>query len=76
MQLLTQEEIAARLKTTVRTVVRLQKDGVLPRIELGKAVRFYWPSVISHLISNFLVTRQTLKRGNLKPESLTTDGHR
>jgi excisionase family DNA binding protein len=55
--LLTQEEMAARLKTTVRTVVRLQKEGVLPRIELGKAVRFYWPSVISHLVTNFTVTK-------------------
>ena len=38
--LLTQEEAAAKLKVTVRTVVRLQHDGVLPFIFLGKAVRF------------------------------------
>ena len=79
--LLTQEEMAARLKTTVRTVVRLQKDGVLPVIELGKAVRFYWPAVISHLISNFMVCRswrsattpqasaQKPETGNRKPET-------
>ena len=59
--LLTQDEVAARLKVTVRTVIRLQHDGVLPVITLGKAVRFYWPAVISHLITNFTVTRQTLK---------------
>lgn len=57
LELLTQDEIAARLKVTVRTVVRLQHDGVLPFIELGKGVRFYWPSVIAHLISNFMVCR-------------------
>ena len=55
--LLTQDEIAARLKTSVRNVIRLQKDGVLPFIELGKAVRFYWPTVISHLIEHFTVCR-------------------
>jgi len=69
--LLTQEEVAARLKVTVRTVVRLQHDGVVPFILLGKAVRFYWPAVISHLNANFTVVRsvrsattqiQTLKR--------------
>jgi excisionase family DNA binding protein len=55
--LLTQDEMAARLKTTVRTVVRLQHEGILPFIAMGKAVRFYWPAVISHLISNFMVTK-------------------
>jgi hypothetical protein len=55
--LLTQDDIGARLKVTVRTVVRLQNDGVLPFILLGKAVRFYWPAVISHLIANFTVVR-------------------
>jgi excisionase family DNA binding protein len=55
--LLTQDEVAARLKVTLRTVIRLQHDGVLPVIFVGKAVRFYWPAVISHLISNFTVCR-------------------
>lgn len=55
--LLTQDEVAARLKVTVRTVVRLQHDGVLPFIALGKAVRFFWPAVISHLTTHFTVCR-------------------
>ena len=55
--LLTQEEIAARLKVTVRTVARLQHDGVVPFILLGKAVRFNWPAVVSHLNANFTVCR-------------------
>ena len=59
--LLTQEEAAAKLKVTVRTVVRLQHDGVLPFIFLGKAVRFYWPAVIAHLIANHTITKQKLK---------------
>jgi excisionase family DNA binding protein len=55
--LLTQDEVAARLKVTVRTVARLQSDGVVPFILLGKSVRFYWPAVVSHLNANFTVCR-------------------
>ena len=55
--LLTQEEIAARLKVTVRTVARLQSEGVVPFILLGKSVRFYWPAVVSHLNTNSTVCR-------------------
>ena len=55
--LLTQDEVAARLKVTVRTVARLQHDGVLPFILVGKTVRFYWPTIISHLKANFTVCR-------------------
>jgi excisionase family DNA binding protein len=55
--LLTQEEVAARLKVTVRTVARLQSEGVVPFILLGKSVRFYWPAVVSHLNTNSTVCR-------------------
>ena len=64
--LLTQDEVAARLKVTVRTVARLQHDGVLPFITLGKAVRFYWPAVIAHLIANFTVCR-SLRSATMPP---------
>jgi len=57
LELLTQEEVAARLKVTVRTVARLQHDGVIPFILLGKSVRFFWPTVVSHLNANFTVCR-------------------
>ncbi|MGD0745388.1 MAG: excisionase family DNA-binding protein [Verrucomicrobiota bacterium] len=56
--LLTQEEVAARLKVTVRTIVRLQNDGVVPFILMGKSVRFYWPAVVSHLNRNCTVCRR------------------
>lgn len=55
--LLTQDEVAARLKVTVRTVVRLQNEGVVPFILLGKSVRFFWPAVVAHLNANFTVCR-------------------
>ena len=53
--LLTQEELAARLKVGLRTLVRLQHEGVVPCIVLGKTVRFYWPTVVSHLNANSTV---------------------
>jgi excisionase family DNA binding protein len=59
--LLTQEELAARLKVGLRTLVRLQRDGVLPCIVLGKSVRFFWPAVVSHLNANATITKQKLK---------------
>jgi excisionase family DNA binding protein len=55
--LLTREELAARLKVTSRTVFRLQSDGVVPFILLGKSVRFFWPAVVSHLNANSTVVR-------------------
>ena len=53
--LLTQEELAARLKVGLRTLVRLQHDGAIPFIVLGKSVRFFWPAVVSHLNANSTV---------------------
>lgn len=55
--LLTQDEVAARLKVGLRTLVRLQHDGAVPFIVLGKSVRFYWPAVVSHLNANATVCR-------------------
>jgi len=55
--LLTQDEAAAKLNVTVRTLVRLQNEGVVPFVLLGKSVRFFWPAVISHLTTNFTVCR-------------------
>ena len=72
--LLTQDEVAARLKVTVRTVIRLQHDGVVPVIELGKAVRFYWPAVIAHLVSNFTVCRVAAPPASV-PHGLITNFH-
>ena len=59
--LLTQEELAARLKVGLRTLVRLQHEGVVPCIVLGKTVRFYWPAVVSYLNANSTITKQKLK---------------
>ncbi len=61
--LLTQEELAARLKVGLRTLVRLQHDGAIPFIVLGKSVRFFWPAVVSHLNANSTVCRCASKGG-------------
>jgi len=61
--LLTQEELAARLKVGLRTLVRLQHDGAIPFIVLGKSVRFFWPAVVSHLNANCTVCRCASKGG-------------
>jgi excisionase family DNA binding protein len=56
-ELLTQEEVAALLQVTVRTVERWQQEGVLPHLRLGHTVRFYWPAVVNHLLTHFTVCR-------------------
>lgn len=58
--LLTQDQVAARLKVSVRNLVRLQNDGLIPFIPLGKKVRFYWPAVLAHLNAHVTVTKRTL----------------
>ena len=64
-ELLLQVEVAFLLKTTVRTVVRWQQDGVLPFLRLGHAVRFYWPAVLGHLIATYTVcARRREKMGD------------
>jgi len=55
--LLTQEEIAALLQVTPRTVERWQQEGVLVYLRMGHVIRFYWPAVLEHLIANFAVCR-------------------
>jgi len=72
--LLTQEEAAAKLNVTVRTLVRLQNEGVVPFVLLGKAVRFYWPAVISHLTTNFTVCRWQ-RHGQIPPMRKATETH-
>ena len=70
-ELLLQVEVAFLLKTTVRTVVRWQQDGVLPFVRMGHAVRFYWPAVLEHLIANYTVCARRgvgMKAAGCSPE--------
>lgn len=48
-ELLTPQELAARLRVSARSVSRLVKGGLVPaRAVLGR-VRFYWPEVVASL---------------------------
>ena len=56
-EMLTKEELAPRMKVSVRTIEQWQHDGHLPYLKLGQVVLFYWPEVVKHLIANFTVRR-------------------
>jgi excisionase family DNA binding protein len=60
---LTKEELAKRLKKTVRTIENWQRRGVLPFVKIGPCVLFYWPDVKEHLQANFRVVRRRLAKG-------------
>ncbi|TAL05749.1 MAG: hypothetical protein EPO07_03135, partial [Verrucomicrobia bacterium] len=48
-EMLTKEELAPRLKVSVRTVEQWQHDGHLPFIKVGQVLLFYWPAVVKAL---------------------------
>lgn len=54
-ELLTKLELARQLKTSTRTVEEWQQHAALPFIKIGNIVRFYWPDVIAHLRTHYLV---------------------
>ena len=58
---ITKEEVAKRLKKTVRTVENWQARGILPFVKAGRSVLFKWTDVEAHLQANFRVCR---RRGN------------
>ncbi len=58
-EMLTKEELAPRMKVSVRTIEQWQHDGHLPFLKLGQVVLFYWPEVVKHLTTNFTVRRSS-----------------
>ena len=55
---ITKEEVAKRLKKTVRTIENWQARGILPFVKAGRSVLFKWSDVESHLQSNFRICRK------------------
>ena len=55
---ITKEEVARRLKKTVRTIENWQARGILPFVKAGRSVLFKWADVESHLQSNFRICRK------------------
>ena len=54
-EFLTKQELAERLKVTVRTVENWQTAGLLPHLKISNAIRFHWPDVVEHLKTKFTV---------------------
>ena len=52
---ITKEEVARRLKKTVRTVENWQRRGYIPFIKAGRSVLFNWVDVQGHLQKHFRV---------------------
>ena len=48
-EVLSKDELAARLKVNVRTIERWLRDGDLPHFYVRTAVRFHWPEVLALL---------------------------
>jgi excisionase family DNA binding protein len=48
--LLTREEVARQLNISLRTVDRVRRRGLLPAVQIGKAVRFD-PRVVAQFIT-------------------------
>ena len=78
-EMMTVAELAAKMKTTVRTIEEWRKDGVLRGIKLDPLLRFYWPAVVFWLMANHLDPEATSDAGpaevrSQKPEIRGQDG--
>jgi hypothetical protein len=45
--MLTKEELAEKLKVSVRSIENWKHDGYLPFLKIANVVRFHWPTVLS-----------------------------
>lgn len=59
---ITKEEVAKRLKKTVRTVENWMRKGILPFVKAGRSVLFKWADVEAHLHEHFRVCRRTITK--------------
>ncbi|MBO9683589.1 MAG: hypothetical protein J7502_13120 [Flavisolibacter sp.] len=49
IEIIDRPELMKRLRLTEPTIIRYEKKKVIPRIEIGSAVRYNWPAVIAAL---------------------------
>jgi len=47
---ITEDELVERLKISRGTAINHRKNGLLPFVKLGHAVRYHWPSVQESLL--------------------------
>ena len=52
-EMLTKQELAAKLKVSVRCIENWQRAGHLPFIKIASVVLFHWPDVVTHLKTHF-----------------------
>jgi len=50
---ITKNEVARRLKKSVRTVENWQRRGIIPFVKAGHSALFNWPVVQRHLDSRY-----------------------
>ena len=66
-EMLTVAELAARMKTTVRTIEEWRKDRVLRGIKVDPVLRFYWPAVVQRLMEDYLDREEESEAGKAEP---------
>lgn len=64
-EMLTKEELAAKLRVALRTIENWQHEGYLPFLKIANVVLFHWPTVLAHLQNNFSVVPPSLRTGPL-----------
>ena len=58
-------ELAPKLRVSVRTIENWQRKRYLPFIKVANVVIFYWPTVLAHLQTHFSVS----PRGVVSPNA-------
>lgn len=58
-------ELAPKLRVSVRTIENWQRKRYLPFIKVANVVIFYWPTVLTHLQTHFSVS----PRGVVSPNA-------
>ena len=63
--MLSKNELAPKLRVSVRTIENWQRKRYLPFIKVANVVIFYWPTVLAHLQAHFSVS----PRGGVSPNA-------
>jgi hypothetical protein len=51
-EIIDRDELRRRLNITEPTIIRYEKKGKIPRLEIGSAVRYDWNKVVAALQAN------------------------
>src|SRR2546423_8342226 len=56
-RLISKQELACRLKKSVRTISKWQRCGIIPFVKCRRAVFYDWQSVLQHLQQREILTK-------------------